>query len=158
MDINELTRLLTPALPLLVKGGEKLAEMTSEKLGGVAPELIKQIWVRLRRAIADRPAAQEAVQDLAAAPDDEDFHAALRVQLKKLLQVDESLAKNIAELMQEARQSTANQAQQEGDGAIAQATQSAVAATQGAVGIGRDVGGNVIVLNIEAGAITPEHL
>ncbi len=158
MDFTALTALLAPALPFLVKGGEKLAEMTAEKIGGAAPELIKSIWERLHGAIEKSPAAQEIVQDLAASPDDEDHQAALRGKLKKILQADDELAQQLAGLMQEVAQKTANQAQQLGGGAIAQAAENAVSATNGAVGVGKDVYGNINVLNIEAGAITPEQL
>jgi predicted NACHT family NTPase len=158
MDLTALTAFLAPALPFLVKGGEKLAEMSAEKIGGAAPELIKEVWERLRGAIDNKPAAKEAVHDLATLPDDADFQAALRVQLKKILQADHELAQQLAGLMQQSEQKKANQTQQQGDGAIAQAAKNAVAATTGAVGVGGNVGGDVTVLNIEAGAISYDQL
>jgi hypothetical protein len=142
MDIVALTAMLAPATPFLVKGGEKLAEMTAEKIGNTAPDLVKKIWGLLRAAIAKRPAAQEAVQDLAEAPDDADAQAALRRQLKKLFEADAELAKQITELMQQAGPSITNRAELHGSGAIAQGEQ-AVAAGQGGVAVGGDVHGGI---------------
>ncbi|MEN8168165.1 MAG: SUMF1/EgtB/PvdO family nonheme iron enzyme, partial [Pseudomonadota bacterium] len=158
MDFTALAALLAPALPFLVKGGEKLAEMSAEKIGGAAPELIQQVWERLRRAIDNKPAAQDIVLDLATSPDDEDLRVALRGQLKKILQADHELAQQLAGLMQEGGQVTANQAQLDGDGVIAQAAKNAVAATKGAVGVGGNVGGDITVLNIGAAAISSDQL
>ena len=50
-----------------------------------------------------KPAAQEAVQDVAKAPEDADAQAVLRLQLKKLLAEDEALAREVAQLWEEAR-------------------------------------------------------
>lgn len=142
MDFTVLTALLAPALPYLVKGGEKLAEMTAEKIGGAAPELIKRIWERLRGAIDKSPAAKEIVEDLAESPDDEDNQAALRGQLKKILAADERLTQQLAELMQEAGQQRNFQAELHGDGAIGQG-ENVVVAGKGGVAVGGDVHGGI---------------
>ena len=144
MDITALTAYLTPAIPYLVKGGEKLEEMTAEKLGGAAPELIKRIWERLRGAIDKRSEAKVAVQDLAESPDDEDYQAVLRVQLKKILAADEDLTQQIAELLQEVKQQTKYHAELHGDGAIAQG-EKAIAAGKGGVAVGGSVQGGISI-------------
>ncbi|MFN4294016.1 MAG: hypothetical protein ACK4JD_07785 [Thermoflexales bacterium] len=94
---------LAPFLPYLLKMGEKAAEEAGKKLGAEAWERAKALWVRLRPAVVARPAAQEAVQDAAAQPQDEDALAALRRQLKKLLTEDPALAAEIAQLWGEAK-------------------------------------------------------
>jgi hypothetical protein len=53
--------------------------------------------------VETKPAAQEAVQDVAKAPEDADAQAVLRLQLKKLLAEDEALAREVAQLWEEAR-------------------------------------------------------
>jgi hypothetical protein len=138
MDIVALTAMLAPAMPFLVKGGEKLAE----KLGTALFETTKKIWGLLGDAITKRPAAQEAVEDLAAAPDDADAQAALRNQLKKIFEVDAELAKQINELMQQAGPSIANRAELHGSGAIAQGDHT-VAAGKGGVAVGGNVNGGI---------------
>lgn len=142
MDFTALTALLAPALPYLVKGGEKLAEMTAEKIGGAAPELIKRVWQRLRGAIDKSPAAKEIVGDLADSPDDEGYRVALQSQLKKILTTDDELAHQITELMKEAEPQTNYHAELHGDGAIAQGD-NAVAAGKGGVAVGGDVQGGI---------------
>lgn len=99
-DIAQLTSFLAPFLPYLLKIGEQAAEETGKKLGAEAWEKAKALWGKLRPKVQASPAAQEAVQDAAANPDNPDAQAALRLQLKKLLQADPSLAEEVAHLMQ----------------------------------------------------------
>jgi len=83
--VKDLAVLLTPLLPYLLKAGEKAAEEAGKKLGGDAWDRAKALWAKLRPKVEAKPAAQEAVQDAAAAPNDKDMQAALRLQLRKLL-------------------------------------------------------------------------
>jgi len=76
-----------------------------------------------------RSAALEAAQDAAAHPDDEDALAALRLQLKKLLAEDDSLAQELARLLEQART----------------AGQTVIASGDRSVAIGGNVSGSVIV-------------
>jgi hypothetical protein len=59
------------------------------------------LWGKLHPKVAAKAAAQEVVQDAAAAPDNEDIRAALRVQLKKLLADDPGLAAEIVRQLSE---------------------------------------------------------
>ncbi len=106
-DISQLTsqlaQFLAPFLPYLLKMGEKAAEEAGKKLGAEAWERAKALWGRLRPKVESKPAAREAVEDAAAAPQDEDALAALRLQLKKLLAEDPALATEIARLWGEAQ-------------------------------------------------------
>jgi hypothetical protein len=80
MDVTTLAKdlavFLTPILPYLLKTGEKAAEEAGKKLGGDAWDRAKGLWAKLRPKVEAKPAAQEAVQDAAAAPNDNDIQAA----------------------------------------------------------------------------------
>ncbi len=100
MDIALLTAFLTPFLPALTQLGEKAAGKMAEKFGEDAWNKAKAIWGRLSPQLEAKEAAQEAVTDLANAPEDEDLQTALRVQLKKLLDQNQALAVAVAQLFQ----------------------------------------------------------
>lgn len=127
--IQQLTAFLAPFLPYLLKAGEKAAEEAGKKLGEAAWERARALWSKLRPKVEARPAAQEAVQDLAAAPDDPDAQAALRQQLKKLLAEDPALAEEIARLWGEA---------QAAGGTV-------ITADHRSVAVGGDVSGSTII-------------
>jgi len=107
MDVQTLAKevvtFLAPFLPYLVKVGEEAAKEAGKKFGEAAWEQAKALWGKLRPKVEAKPAAQEAVQDAAAAPDDPDAQAALRLQLKKLLAEDQALAEKVAALLRETR-------------------------------------------------------
>lgn len=104
MDVATLTKdvvgFLTPFLPYLLKAGEKAAEGI---WGQAAWESAKTLWGKLRPKVEAKPAALEAVHDVAANPQDPDAAAALRLQMRKLLQDDQALAAEIARLWGEAQ-------------------------------------------------------
>ena len=99
MDITllagSLTTALVPLLPYLLKAGEKAAEETGKVVADQSLELGKSLWSKLRPKVEAKPAALEAAQDAAVAPDDEDARATLRQQFKKLLAEDPSLAEEV---------------------------------------------------------------
>jgi hypothetical protein len=108
MDVTELVKQLTPMLipflPYLVKAGEKAAEEAGKQLGGEAWGKVKTLWGRLQPSVQAKPAAQEAVQEVARNPQDADAQAALRLQLKKILTEDEALAHELVPLVQSLQQ------------------------------------------------------
>jgi hypothetical protein len=108
MDITALTHAVTttliPVLPYLLKAGEKGAEEAGKKLGGEAWEGVKNLWAKLRPKVEAKPAALEAVHEVATAPDDADAQAALRLQLRKLLTEDQNLASEINQWWENAKQ------------------------------------------------------
>jgi hypothetical protein len=57
--------------------------------------ILQQVWHRTPH----RPELEQAVNDAAAAPGDEDFQAALRVQVKKALLADPALTAELADLL-----------------------------------------------------------
>jgi hypothetical protein len=134
---DSLTTFLAPALPYLVSGGEGLIQEAGKKLGEGGPEILKSLWAKLRPKVEEKPAAAEAAQDVAKAPEDPDSQAALRVQLRKILEADPSLAAEIARLLETASPKTTYQAEVHGSGAIAQGK--SVAAGAGGIAAGRDV-------------------
>lgn len=99
MDIVILTQalvaLLAPLLPFLIKAGEKAVEEVGKKIGESAWNLAKKIWLRLTPKINASPAAKEAVNDLVKNPKDADYLAAFRVQVRKILESDPLLAKEL---------------------------------------------------------------
>ncbi len=108
MDVTELVKQLTPMLiqflPYLVKAGEKAAEEAGKQLGGEAWGKVKTVWGKLQSSVQTKPAAQEAVQEVARNPQDADAQAALRLQLKKILTEDEALARELVPLVQSLQQ------------------------------------------------------
>ena len=99
MDIVTLTALLAPHLPTLMKLGGKAAESAASKVGANTWETVKKIWAKLSPRIEAKESAKEATIDVANNPEDQDLQAALRVQLKKLLEQDKELAEAIAKIL-----------------------------------------------------------
>ena len=98
-QIKELVDFLAPALPILTMAGEAAVQESAKNLAAETHEAAKGLWDRIRSAVAARPAAQEAVTDLAADPENEDAKAVFRVQLRKLLEENPALAAEVAGLM-----------------------------------------------------------
>ena len=107
MDISalasSLTTALVPLLPYLLKAGEKAAEETGKAVAGQSWEWTKSLWTKLKPGVEAKPAALEAAHDVAHAPEDEDLQIALRVQLKKLLTEDQSLAEEVSRLLEQGK-------------------------------------------------------
>ena len=105
MDIATLTTFITPFLPFLVKLGKEATTAATEsaagKFGEAAWQKAQAVWTALSPKVAAKAATQEAVMDVANAPEDEDCQAALRVQLKKLFAHDEALANAITQILRE---------------------------------------------------------
>jgi hypothetical protein len=90
---------LTPFLPLLIKADSHAAEEAGSRLGSDAWESARRIWSRLQPAIDADPRASAAVLELAAAPNDSDLRAQLRIQLRRLVANDEELAVDLNQLI-----------------------------------------------------------
>ena len=99
MDIVTLTALLAPHLPTLMKLCGKAAESAASKIGADTWETVKKIWAKLSPRIEAKESAKEATIDVANNPEDQDLQAALRVQLKKLLEQDKELEGAIAKIL-----------------------------------------------------------
>jgi hypothetical protein len=103
MDIPELANALTlylaPFLPYLLKAGEKAAEEAGKKLGEESWNKAKSLWSKLRPKVEAKSSALEAAQDVGESPSDEDALASLHQQVKKLLNIDPSLADELSALL-----------------------------------------------------------
>jgi hypothetical protein len=103
MEIVTLAAFLSPFLPTLLKLGdkalEKATESASSKFGEAAFKKAEAVWAKLSPKVEAKEAAKEAAIDVANNPEDEDSQAALRVQLKKLLEQDEELMKAIEQIL-----------------------------------------------------------
>jgi hypothetical protein len=107
MDIvalaGSVTTVLAPLLPYLLKAGDTAAEETGKAVAGQSWEWAKSLWTKLKPRVETDPAALEAAQDVAQTPEDKDLQAVLRVQLKKLLTDDQSLAKEVSRLLDQGK-------------------------------------------------------
>jgi hypothetical protein len=101
MDIGLLVTFLTPFLPSLLNIGGKVFDGALDELGADALRKAKSIWTNLSPNLKANPAAQEAIADLADAPDNPNLQAVLRVQLQKLLQQDPALIKTLTAILNE---------------------------------------------------------
>ncbi|MEO1148849.1 MAG: hypothetical protein AAFY26_25065 [Cyanobacteria bacterium J06638_22] len=109
MDPATLTAFLAPFLPTLMKFGGKLLDTAIKKSGETAGTQLTEralnkasaVWEKLFPKVEAKEAAKEAAEDMAKAPDDADAQAALRLQLKKILEADPDLAAAIAQIMKE---------------------------------------------------------
>jgi hypothetical protein len=95
MEIGLLVSFITSFLLSLLNIGSKIVDGALEELGADALHKAKSLWTALSPRLQAKPAAQEAVVDLAAAPDNADLQAALRVQLQKLLDQEPALAETL---------------------------------------------------------------
>ena len=100
---SSLTTALVPLLPFLLKAGEKAAEETGKTVAGQSLEWAKSLWTKLKPKVEAKPAALEAAEDVAKSPEDEDLQATLRVQLRKLLTEDQSLAEEVSRWLEEGK-------------------------------------------------------
>ena len=102
IDVAAVGALLAPALPYLLRPAAHVASQAADALGDKSWEYAQRLWEKLGPRLVARPAAQEAVEQAAAAPADEDAQYLLTYQLRKLLERDAGLAAEVEELMAEA--------------------------------------------------------
>ena len=126
MDLSALTAFLAPCLPILLKAGQGAAEELTAGIGAEAAEHARRLWERLRGKIAAKPAAEEAVRDVAERPDDSRARSALELQIEKLLAEDEGLRAEIEQLWEAATRA------------------GVVAAGERSVAVGRDASGTIV--------------
>jgi len=102
VDVTALGTLIAAALPYLTRAGEHVATQASEALGGAAWEHAQRLWSTLGARLRARPSGQEAVDDVVAAPRDEEAITVLVRQLRKLLDADPDLAREVERLLADA--------------------------------------------------------
>ena len=102
MEVAALTAFLSPFLPALMRAGESAVEAAATGIAGEALEHAKALWARLRPKVEEKPAAAQAARKVADAPDDKRWQTALELQIEELLAEDQSLAREIASLWEQA--------------------------------------------------------
>ncbi|AVH63775.1 MULTISPECIES: hypothetical protein [unclassified Nostoc] len=105
MDIatlaKELTDFLTPVIPFLIETTERIAAGEAiKRLSAAGWEQAKALWEKLKPRVEAKPNLQEALQDVAQDPKNEDAQVSLRYQFTKLLTQDPTLAAEIAKILQ----------------------------------------------------------
>lgn len=103
IEVAALGALLAPALPYLLKSADQVATQATDALGGVTWEFAQRVWAKVGGRLSERPAGREALEDVAAAPDDEGARFVLDRQLGKLLAADAELAAELEAVMREAQ-------------------------------------------------------
>lgn len=141
MDPISIIPLAVSAWKLLEPYAKKLGGKLVEKAGESLPEVADKMWDTVKSKMESKPETKSLPTDLAKAPNDEDIQGAFKYQLKKLLENDQAFAKRLDELVNEAKQVTADM---KGDGAIAQGNNS-VAVGKGGINIGGNVSGSNII-------------
>jgi len=92
-------KILSPYLSELASGA---LDKAKDVAGSEAVAHAKDIFEAIRSKFSGTPAAEEALEDLKKAPEDDDSQATVRVQLKKQLESDETFAASLAELLKRA--------------------------------------------------------
>jgi hypothetical protein len=123
--------------PYLVKAGEKAVEEVGKKL----PTAVGQMWQAIMARFKDKPAAAEAVKDVVAKPQDEDNQAALRKELRKVLETEPTFVAELERLLAAAQREAGDTITNTGSGAVA--THGGVAAGAGGVAVRGDVHGGI---------------
>ncbi|MBC3982084.1 hypothetical protein H8N01_05790 [Streptomyces sp. AC536] len=103
--------------------GAAVVNRTSDVAADATVSLGQRIAQRLWRQEENRGGLEQAIDEVAADPQDEDAQAALRVQVRRILRQDAALAAELAQLLP-ARAFTAS-----GDGAVAVETNNGVIST-----------------------------
>jgi formylglycine-generating enzyme required for sulfatase activity len=142
MDLVAIASTATALLtPYLKKAGEKAAEEVGKKL----PEKVGKMWNAIMARLSGKPAAEEAVKDLVANPEDKDNQASFRKELRKLIESDAFFASILAELLKSAQHEAGDTIIVKGFGPVA--TKGGVAAGGGGIAIKGDVHGDIHVVN-----------
>jgi CHAT domain len=97
MNIATLMAAIAPFLPSLLKPHDREIDRSTES---AAAQTARAIWEKLGSQVAAKAAAQEIAIDFADRPEDKDLQAALRVQLKKILDQDPELSAAIDRILQ----------------------------------------------------------
>lgn len=105
MDVNELVKQLTPMLipllPYLVKLGEGVVDGAGELVAAGTWERAKTLWVKLQPQMDAKPSAKQAVQKVIVHPDDVRAQGNLEMELEDLLKENSALATQVAEWLKQ---------------------------------------------------------
>ncbi|MEU5864612.1 hypothetical protein ABZ815_25830 [Nonomuraea sp. NPDC047529] len=100
MDVVAVANQVMPyVMSAIAAYGTAVLTKTQDLAADESVNLGKRLLERFTKRDESRAQIEAAVQDVAEVPDDEDFPAALRVQLKKALAVDPVLAEDVVQLL-----------------------------------------------------------
>ena len=125
---------------------QKLAPAAAEAIGTKVPDAVGALWKAIKQRFDKKAAAREVLEDMLKNPDDGDFQAAFRAQLKKILTEDEGFAAQLQTLLDKAAQEIPAEykARLKGSGAIAQGSGAKAVGERGVM-IGGNAEGNLII-------------
>ncbi|MEM9804601.1 MAG: toll/interleukin-1 receptor domain-containing protein [Cyanobacteria bacterium P01_D01_bin.56] len=101
MDVAQLTQFLLPCLPTLLQSHGAIPVNSPNTIDPGTWTQARQIWEKLWPSIDSKETAKEALLDVVQNPQDADLQVAVRVQLKKLLEQDPTLANAIDAIFQD---------------------------------------------------------
>ena len=122
------TAALAILAPYLAKAGEGLAGSIGQSL----PENAGKLWTAMIGKFKGKPAAEEAVKDLAQNPADQDNQAVFRKELKKALSEDPEFLAALNALFEKAQKESIANSAVAGDNSTA-------------IHVGGNVQGNIVV-------------
>lgn len=100
----QISRLVIPALPYLIKGlkvgGEKAAEKLGELGAGKSAELAEKLWGKLAGKKSRSRKLDIAARELSKTPKDKTWQMVMKQEIKQLLKTDPKLLKEITLMMQ----------------------------------------------------------
>jgi hypothetical protein len=129
---------LSVLIPYLQKAGDKFAE----EIGKSIPENVGKLYDAIKQRFSKKPIALETMDDLEKKPNDPDLQAALRVQLRKLLDEDAAFAEELRALLS---QGSGISISQTGSGSVA--TNEGVSAGEQGLAVKGDIEGNITMNN-----------
>jgi hypothetical protein len=100
MDFTVLIQILAPALPFLVKVGDKALDGAIAKMGEDSWEKAKGLWSKLSPKVENDPSVKKAAEKVAADPENADRRTALKVALEDLLADHPDLMADLVKLME----------------------------------------------------------
>jgi len=107
------------ATAVLTPVAGKIWDKAVDAVGDAAGDTVKKLWGKLADKIMGKEAAREAMEDLAKNPDDTDAQGQLRKQLAKMLEADETLAREVASIVNIDNSTTYITITASGDGSVA---------------------------------------
>ena len=100
IDLPQIAALATSAVTLLSPLLSKALDKSAEELGkSAATSVLSKL-----KSILSPAKAKEALEDLAQQPSDADAQAALRIQLRKAMETDPTLAEQVQSWLTESKQ------------------------------------------------------
>lgn len=102
--VNQISVLVIPALPYLLKGiklgGKKAAEKLGELGAGKSAELAEKLWGKIAGKKSGSRKLSIAAEELSKTPTDKSWQAMMKQEIKQLLKADPALLKEITLMIQ----------------------------------------------------------